>query len=295
MAEHQQAALVNRPVLHQDARIGSSSPRCVDPLTLDTAEFFESYPQEAAIVLQRGVEFSALLSVALVVHCAVLAGKELVSASVDPDGFDVDFILQGLCLARVACVAPRPYWWIVRRARFVEARTLPTPQQISRRLLEIQSTPSSVVEDLLQSIFYGWLICTTAVVCLARLVPEPTPLTEQVWQHLILNLVSMAIHRVSCLYLFYKLTNSELKRGVSDCALDAESTKLQYAPDAHCTEQLGDFGQDDCSICLCSYSEGQEIRKLACGHCFHRCCLDPWLLNHRNRCPLCMELVGEPH
>eukprot|EP00127_Corallochytrium_limacisporum_P004537 Clim_evm7s167 gene=Clim_evmTU7s167 len=43
---------------------------------------------------------------------------------------------------------------------------------------------------------------------------------------------------------------------------------------------------DTCSICLDEYSFECKIRTLPCGHCFHRVCVDPWLIKNRN-CPLC--------
>ena len=41
-----------------------------------------------------------------------------------------------------------------------------------------------------------------------------------------------------------------------------------------------------CPICLCEYEEKQELRRLPCGHLFHRECVDEWLLS-RASCPTC--------
>lgn len=48
-----------------------------------------------------------------------------------------------------------------------------------------------------------------------------------------------------------------------------------------------------CSICLSEYSEGSIIRRLPCGHDFHRRCVDKWLQRNK-RCPLCIHAVDEP-
>ncbi|KAG8857998.1 hypothetical protein FRB96_005489 [Tulasnella sp. 330] len=36
---------------------------------------------------------------------------------------------------------------------------------------------------------------------------------------------------------------------------------------------------------------GEPLRLLACGHVFHRTCLDPWLLDVSGRCPVCQTAV----
>eukprot|EP00928_Gymnodinium_smaydae_P017910 TRINITY_DN16834_c0_g2_i1.p1 TRINITY_DN16834_c0_g2~~TRINITY_DN16834_c0_g2_i1.p1 ORF type:complete len:322 (+),score=55.55 TRINITY_DN16834_c0_g2_i1:87-968(+) len=47
----------------------------------------------------------------------------------------------------------------------------------------------------------------------------------------------------------------------------------------------------ECSICLSSMEVGEAARQLpACGHLFHRSCIDLWLLRTAD-CPLCKEKV----
>ncbi|CAG8582953.1 4444_t:CDS:2 [Diversispora eburnea] len=47
-----------------------------------------------------------------------------------------------------------------------------------------------------------------------------------------------------------------------------------------------------CAICLSSYEDGEELRRLWCSHHFHRECVDPWLAMNR-RCPNCRKDVVE--
>uniref|UniRef100_A0A5B7AV22 Putative E3 ubiquitin-protein ligase RLIM n=1 Tax=Davidia involucrata TaxID=16924 RepID=A0A5B7AV22_DAVIN len=42
----------------------------------------------------------------------------------------------------------------------------------------------------------------------------------------------------------------------------------------------------ECSICLESFLEGDELIRLPCGHRFHSCCLDPWIRSCGD-CPYC--------
>jgi len=48
----------------------------------------------------------------------------------------------------------------------------------------------------------------------------------------------------------------------------------------------------DCPICLAGFQQGESVRTLGgCGHCFHRCCIDLWLLRS-SECPLCKRNVN---
>jgi len=47
----------------------------------------------------------------------------------------------------------------------------------------------------------------------------------------------------------------------------------------------------ECSICLADVHAGETLRQLpSCGHCFHRSCIDLWLLQS-STCPLCKAEV----
>ena len=44
-----------------------------------------------------------------------------------------------------------------------------------------------------------------------------------------------------------------------------------------------------CRVCLQEFTEGEDVRSLPREHCFHQTCIDYWLVNHHNSCPLCRE------
>jgi E3 ubiquitin-protein ligase RHA2 len=52
----------------------------------------------------------------------------------------------------------------------------------------------------------------------------------------------------------------------------------------------------ECVVCLNRLSNGDRVRKLACGHVFHKDCLDGWLDHLNFNCPLCrFPLVTKEH
>ena len=47
---------------------------------------------------------------------------------------------------------------------------------------------------------------------------------------------------------------------------------------------------DKCMICQDDYQQNDTLRKLRCGHCFHKACVDPWLLQS-DLCPVCRKTI----
>lgn len=49
------------------------------------------------------------------------------------------------------------------------------------------------------------------------------------------------------------------------------------------------WGEDgsNCVVCLCGLRDGEEVRRLACCHVFHKDCLDGWFDHLNLSCPLC--------
>ena len=57
---------------------------------------------------------------------------------------------------------------------------------------------------------------------------------------------------------------------------------------AHASDMSSDrLREEECPICLVAYTLGDELRDLPCRHCFHRACIDEWLL--RKSRPLATE------
>lgn len=67
---------------------------------------------------------------------------------------------------------------------------------------------------------------------------------------------------------------------------DINSLPSAIAPEA----ALGAV-EEECPVCLCVIEPGDSVRQLtACGHTFHRSCIDLWLVR-RADCPLCKRKV----
>lgn len=49
-----------------------------------------------------------------------------------------------------------------------------------------------------------------------------------------------------------------------------------------------------CAVCLSEYCDGERLRRLPCGHHFHRRCADEWLRRSK-KCPLCVRPIDEGH
>jgi len=66
--------------------------------------------------------------------------------------------------------------------------------------------------------------------------------------------------------------------------------QIKALPEAVASEI--ELGEDvECSICLVDLEPTDKVRKLgSCGHCFHKSCIDLWLLR-RADCPLCKQSV----
>ena len=52
-----------------------------------------------------------------------------------------------------------------------------------------------------------------------------------------------------------------------------------------------DKNSDFCTICQETYDTDNTVKLLPCGHFFHCTCIEPWLLNCSNLCPICRNKI----
>ena len=50
------------------------------------------------------------------------------------------------------------------------------------------------------------------------------------------------------------------------------------------------YCESDCDICLGNFKVKEGVRKLKCGHFFHKKCIDKWIKLNPS-CPLCRDVV----
>jgi len=52
-------------------------------------------------------------------------------------------------------------------------------------------------------------------------------------------------------------------------------------------EKLKENEPTTCAICLDDFENEEELRMLLCNHHFHKHCIDAWILERKNMCPIC--------
>ena len=257
------------------------------------SELFEMFPHESGIVMQRGIEIGVIFSSFLISHCLYILS--FADRATSPFAA-MDLFFECALFSRVILSIPRPYVWLSTWKRFVRARRQPTPEQVTRALTGIYNNQNGL-EKFLLYFYYGWL-GTVSVISL--LTPYRTPLGSNIWRHVLLNFGLIIIHRVICIGLFYYLVNSDIPRGLHQSVLEDQSTVVEFSThadfsafrDSPIASTSGQSGPPECSICYCEYEVKEQIRILKCGHDYHKSCIDQWLTRHRNRCPMCLHVVG---
>lgn len=56
-------------------------------------------------------------------------------------------------------------------------------------------------------------------------------------------------------------------------------------------KKLVSSSQEACAICVDDFKDADRMRVLPCNHHFHMECIDEWLINHSDLCPLCKKQV----
>ena len=73
---------------------------------------------------------------------------------------------------------------------------------------------------------------------------------------------------------------------------DLEDVKITLSEaDFNKLENSNSSGDCNCSICLESFSVKEILKKLPCMHIFHTECIQIWLTEQSNKCPICRSKV----
>ena len=83
---------------------------------------------------------------------------------------------------------------------------------------------------------------------------------------------------------------AQLSRGASQTCIERNTLSHSYKRLLRSSSNVDGDGQEDntekCTICLCEFEEGEDVRRLPCMHLFHVSCVDQWLTTVKF-CPLC--------
>ena len=242
----------------------------------EIAELFLLFPHEAGIILLKTLEIGALSSCCMVLHCVYVLIRHFPA---QPRSL-LDTLLLLAGALRVLLFLPRPHFWLRMHAQYRAARYQRTPQLVARRLRRLHAAPLHGVERALAAFFYCWLGALLLLLWWGGL--PPTPLSAAMGAHLRANVAVVLAVRVVGAALFLWLQQQDFRRGIPSDVLAAYTTAGAYA---------GAAGVE-CAICYEEFAQGAAVRTLWCRHAYHAACVDQWLLEKQNKCPLCQRVVG---
>ncbi|KAH8828472.1 hypothetical protein DL96DRAFT_1555866 [Flagelloscypha sp. PMI_526] len=101
-----------------------------------------------------------------------------------------------------------------------------------------------------------------------------------------------------CLCDFEEMPNEDEQKEEKDKGKNKEeapAVPTQLPTTAVPVEEVVEESRENRQLELVDAGEGaQPLRLLACGHVFHKTCLDPWLTDVSGRCPVCQRKVELP-
>mmetsp|Transcript_36896 Transcript_36896/g.59140 ORF Transcript_36896/g.59140 Transcript_36896/m.59140 type:complete len:283 (+) Transcript_36896:118-966(+) len=248
---------------------------------------FRQYPHECCVLYQRMIAIGVWPTLFLVLHNAYLITTMLDCHERHCDRKERFWLYW--CLFRLLMVIPRPFWWMRAMSEYRIAMLAPSPQQMTRRLIATHNTWWFKMNHTFGTIFTLWLVATM-IMCYTE--TFYCVFAKSLWRHCLWNLANQVAQRVASIFFLLYLTGTNMKRGISKIVLDHHSKIVEFKDEKQAQEELGPRKGMECSICFLTYSAGDRIRRLKCSHHFHEKCIDPWLTNYQNRCPLCKYAVG---
>lgn len=151
---------------------------------------------------------------------------------------------------------------------------------VSKRELEFASAQAPLDETNLMLQALWWLLR-----------PPTGSLDDAMWAHWKLVVANMALQSMVTSLMFCYLVNmADQERGIKLPQLDHNTTTRVLGP---LPTEPALAENRECAICFQDYETKDSVRTLPCNHEFHVACIDPWLVEKRNACPLCNARVGK--
>jgi hypothetical protein len=79
--------------------------------------------------------------------------------------------------------------------------------------------------------------------------------------------------------------------GASNTFQTVSGDEKKSLPSVTSGRLIDDLHNDACAICLDDFEEDMDVRLLPCRHGFHPPCIDPWLSDRSDECPICKRSV----
>lgn len=105
-------------------------------------------------------------------------------------------------------------------------------------------------------------------------------------------LLQAGIRTVVALGSYRRLFPAEVTRETEPQVEAATPDQISALPLVPFDSQLFPEPGASCAVCLSEYECGDCLRRLPCGHYFHRQCADKWLRRSK-KCPLCIQPIDE--
>jgi len=86
-----------------------------------------------------------------------------------------------------------------------------------------------------------------------------------------------------------KMTRAITNRKIQDILYSKDSINVNQS-----NKRVVYLTNDCCPICLEDFQEHVKLKRLPCGHGFHKDCILPWIADHsRDSCPFCRQRISE--
>lgn len=99
------------------------------------------------------------------------------------------------------------------------------------------------------------------------------------------EIISATVSSNGSLVFFVRQRNSQELEDVKVTLDDKELEKIE-------SKILDKKIDDNCSICLEPYKEGDDVSILICSHIFHKNCIEPYFKEYSHKCPNCKQSAG---
>lgn len=209
-----------------------------------------------------------------------------------------------LCLYWTKCGCDRPLrWWLLLQSllqilqlpvrlvllciiRFAEE----SGADLQERIVSLTSSQAWQMSKKVAVFQYGWFVLGMVWWVHTDECPECPSISK-----LMAAVMALSVWRAGlAVCTFRAFFGHEESPDKAPAAIGATHSQISALPAYHfktCCAK-GEDAQEPCSICLSGFGEGVLMRRLPCGHHFHRQCIDKWLRRNK-RCPLCMPAIDE--